>query len=562
MSISGMMWLIAVVDDLGLTMVTFLSNKGAIAIRDSVVSFIDYCKSHGWVVSLRCDNERSFIKAIELLATRARFITSEIVSPGSHVPIVERKIRTIKEKVRSVINGLPYDVPKFLLKWIVDSVVRTSNMLTDKSVFTKVGDFRSPRERFTGKRTDVAKHVRLAVGQYVHTYDTNNANPSSMQSRSLGCICLGSLANDAGTYSFWNLASNSIIHRSSWVIVPISDIVVKTINDYAKGSKSDVDLPTEDLLDPAAPITEPRQRSKTKIPDQPPRNHNPYSKVPAEIPAETVASAETNETEVSAESEVAEDASPDPPVDATESQVDITAGEEPEMSAGNVEPETPEALTPSVTEDADTRYPGRANRGVPAERYGFHVKMTDAVQRLGPAAMNSIMAELTNVIQYDALEPILAKDVPRKQRIIRSSLFLKEKMKPDGSFDKLKSRFVAGGHLQDRSQYAKEETSSPTVALGSLFVLSTLAAKESRKVVTVDVQSAYLNADIIKPVFMRIEPALAHIACIIRPDWKCFQDPGGAMVVKLKKALYGCVESSALWYQDLTATIISAGLEV
>jgi len=33
--------------------------------------------------------------------------------------------------------------------------------------------------------------------------------------------------------------------------------------------------------------------------------------------------------------------------------------------------------------------------------------------------------------------------------IIKSFLFIKEKFKSDGTFDKFKSRFVAGGHMQD-----------------------------------------------------------------------------------------------------------------
>ena len=38
-------------------------------------------------------------------------------------------------------------------------------------------------------------------------------------------------------------------------------------------------------------------------------------------------------------------------------------------------------------------------------------------------------------------------------RIITSSMFLKEKFTAEGSFEKLKSRVVAGGHLKDRDMY-------------------------------------------------------------------------------------------------------------
>jgi hypothetical protein len=38
--------------------------------------------------------------------------------------------------------------------------------------------------------------------------------------------------------------------------------------------------------------------------------------------------------------------------------------------------------------------------------------------------------------------------------VIRSSIFLKRKTHPDGSFDKYKARLVAGGDMQDKKLYA------------------------------------------------------------------------------------------------------------
>ena len=38
-------------------------------------------------------------------------------------------------------------------------------------------------------------------------------------------------------------------------------------------------------------------------------------------------------------------------------------------------------------------------------------------------------------------------------------MFLKEKFTPDNSLEKIKSRLVAGGHLQDRDMYDKFLTS-------------------------------------------------------------------------------------------------------
>jgi len=42
--------------------------------------------------------------------------------------------------------------------------------------------------------------------------------------------------------------------------------------------------------------------------------------------------------------------------------------------------------------------------------------------------------------------------IKRKKIIIKSILFLKEKFRSDGTLDKLESRLVAVGHIQDREQ--------------------------------------------------------------------------------------------------------------
>ena len=93
-------------------------------------------------------------------------------------------------------------------------------------------------------------------------------------------------------------------------------------------------------------------------------------------------------------------------------------------------------------------------------------------------------------------------------------MFLKEKTLPE---PKLKSRFVAGGHMQDRSIYSEGETSSPTVTLSALYMTAAVAAQEGRKVRTMDVGSAYLNADIEREVLMSVEPSLAKLLVSIDP---------------------------------------------
>ena len=71
---------------------------------------------------------------------------------------------------------------------------------------------------------------------------------------------------------------------------------------------------------------------------------------------------------------------------------------------------------------------------------------------------------------------------------------------------------------------------------------------------------AYSNASMKEyEIFMKLDPTLTMILPKIRPDYESFAHVDGTMMVKLDKALYGCVESAKLWYDHLTATLEGNG---
>jgi hypothetical protein len=81
---------------------------------------------------------------------------------------------------------------------------------------------------------------------------------------------------------------------------------------------------------------------------------------------------------------------------------------------------------------------------------------------------------------------------------------MKEKYNAEGTFEKLKARLVGMGNYENRENYDYDDISSPTVALKSVFITAAIAAEESRDVVTGDIPAAYLNAEIIEDIYMKI----------------------------------------------------------
>ncbi len=68
-----------------------------------------------------------------------------------------------------------------------------------------------------------------------------------------------------------------------------------------------------------------------------------------------------------------------------------------------------------------------------------------------------------------------------------------------------------------REHIAKEEAAAPTVALESVFITSTIDAKEDRKLVTIDIPGAFLHAHNDDYVIMEMVGMLAKLMVKIYP---------------------------------------------
>ena len=188
----------------------------------------------------------------------------------------------------------------------------------------------------------------------------------------------------------------------------------------------------------------------------------------------------------------------------------------------------------------------------------YNISIKRALREMPQAADESIKAELTQLLSKGVFEPVkLSKE---SSKAIPSHLFLKEKFDAEGNFIKLKSRLVANGSFQDRDKILYEDASSPTAATPHVFMVAALAARDGKIVKTVDVSGAFLHASLKeKQVYMTLDPHIASIITQIDPSFGRYKLKNGSIAVKLLKALYGCVESSKLWYDLLTSKLAADG---
>ena len=176
----------------------------------------------------------------------------------------------------------------------------------------------------------------------------------------------------------------------------------------------------------------------------------------------------------------------------------------------------------------------------------------------------SLQAELKQFHDMKVGRPV-KEMVPnlKHKKIIGCKGFYKEVFDlRTGVMKKLKFRIVPQGHLLDRSLYEPKETTSPTVSMESIFACINIAAYENRKGFTMDIPGAYLNADLKDKHVVRFPRDLAAEYILLYPAFTNFLQEDGTLLMLIEKALYGLVESSALWYEEIKSFLLALGYEI
>lgn len=575
MFVEGDPYLVSVSKPLGLTLINHLKgSRTAATLMSAISNQLNRYTSQGFVVNtILTDGEGGLIALESYLNSEG--ISVNPAGPGQHVPVVENKIRQIKERCRAIINTLPYTLPETLMKWLVSYSVSRLNMLP---CGTRM-DPTSPREIFTGRKIDFNRDLKLCFGEYVQAQDPS-VQSNSLTERTVGCLVMLPMNNIEGSVKMYSLKSKSIITRDRYTLLPIPSEVIEFINKEAADQKRKISAEPQFRLRDRTVEDIRTWHADLEIEPQPPLVDQPPREDVDDIAVESDDDEPGSDSDQSESSD--EEKLPLDHAEATNEPITLenAASNELEVSDEESEPKKSSQSTdaPSGGIVANVRCKRHYSSDTMAKKLRrgsifdltlfvssespciFNISFREALIKHGETAVESIKKELQQMEDKNVWEPLPA-DFFRSNKgakKISSKMFLKEKFKADGTFEKLKSRFVAGGHQQDRTIY--EDLSSPTVGMTSLFAVAVIAAAENRRVITVDVPGAYLNTDIEKIVYMKISKDIAAIMVEINPGkYQNCQQTDGSIIVILKKALYGCVEAALLWYEHLRSTIESAG---
>jgi Zinc knuckle len=152
-------------------------------------------------------------------------LTLNTTANDEHVPEIERHIRTIKERARSIYNTLPFkQLPPRL---VIELVYYCTFWLNSFPNYNGVSTTLSPRTIVTGLTIDYNNHCQLEFGAYVQTHE---AHDNSMATRTTGAIALRPTGNQQGTFYFYSLTTGRILTRNHWTSLPMPAEVIDRIH--------------------------------------------------------------------------------------------------------------------------------------------------------------------------------------------------------------------------------------------------------------------------------------------------------------------------------------------
>jgi hypothetical protein len=580
MFVRGAPFIIVILTPLEFSFTIPLPDKSVASIAQALDKILIQCKQKGFLVQwVRSDNEPALCTTQVASALAEGHVSIDKAAPGQHAPRVERRIGFVKAKYRTIVSTTPYSMTAKLMVQGVIAANRYCNMQKSASSTSDL----SPREKFLGRQLDYVRDVGPPFGTYCQATVPNTNNSDAP--RTEACIALYPRESQTGSMVLMRIRDSRVITRANAIALPMPDALITQLNREAQW-----DATPEVNDEPSGDI--PREEQYYMRDD----SVRTVTHQPVDLDQRGITPSISSQSYGDHQEGHTDDASEDYTESAPEhDHVNTSPARLPSMNMSPARLPSPSAYSsPQADSTTETRRSSRLQQAAealevyweeePDEEATFQTWLTDGDQhytmmtdtsnmtcrqaetKLGDAATKSIRGELQQLVDKGFAKPIMPKDVTGTVRgaLIRTKMFIKAKTLADGRPGKVKSRLVARGDMQKKEQYVGEDLSASTPDCMSVFAVIAIAASEHRHIMAADIGGAYLNApmDESSPaVYISIEPRLAQILGDIDPAYRKAIQPNGTVIAKLKKCLYGCIESAKRWQTHVVGVLVGMGFE-
>jgi hypothetical protein len=226
MHVNGIKFLISYSKHIGLLQTYCVRKNNRESILECILKMIQTYKSRSVFNVITIEADGAFESIKHELQDEPYNIALSTCDADRHVETVERQIRFLKERIRSVRMIMPYKkLPKRFTIEMVHKVTMLVNSLPKQN---GIHSILSPREIVTGKKF---RCPSIKIGQYVqgHTGGTN----STEQERSIDSLYIGRSDNGSGHMVF-KLNTKQPVSVNRVTVIPSSEAAIKIVNDIGE----------------------------------------------------------------------------------------------------------------------------------------------------------------------------------------------------------------------------------------------------------------------------------------------------------------------------------------
>ena len=263
----GKKFVISISNPLGLIITAPAKTLGSQTLGVSLQSHLDLLRMFGFDARIiRVDP----LKALARLRGKFPGVEVDISGAGDHLPMVDIRIRRIKEVARSMMQTLDWDLPKFLVNDLVTFCVNRINTRSTSASNSNL----CPRVKLTGRKIDSKKEFYLKFGDYVEARNPEAKSNKIEDARTQSCIALYPTVNVNGSWKLFNMETKQYVTRSILKKITVTpERVIKLMNNLASADKvrkedfDDAITGVADMEEELEIQEEEEPRFKTHVPD-------------------------------------------------------------------------------------------------------------------------------------------------------------------------------------------------------------------------------------------------------------------------------------------------------
>jgi len=212
--------------NIGLMMCSGMPSTHTSEIGLALQGHVNVLKSHGYEVgTVYMDAQRG----VTSLKGQILGAVIDESGAGDHTPILDAKIRRLKEMIRSVHAALPWKCPQQMGPDLVSYSTTRHNIRPS----TCNGSGVAPRVALTGMKPRYQKELSIAFGDYCECRDPAAQSNDASAKRTTPCIALYPVGNSTGSWVFLNIDTRRRVRRSQWKKMVTTQIIIDRMNGMA-----------------------------------------------------------------------------------------------------------------------------------------------------------------------------------------------------------------------------------------------------------------------------------------------------------------------------------------